>query len=400
MGFRYSDWETRSADVFGIGAAPQSGSFAVSSDVSRTDAGSTYGASPPGSYPWEDPAKRIITADRARTQTSSSHSSTREGQTFMDMSADPDTNSRQLARWARVGSSQFTTADRVLSGTYYDDFTFSMWLGRLFFSVGEYWLQDVYAQPGPTWSGSSKTLTQAEHLALWGDDFPPAGFELGWRQVDLEGCGVAVSSFLDYESNSPTPPTITRRKVTSATSSRTWWASDTIEAEPLVGSFTGSGTVALTGATGAMTDVVNGPHQRVSGVNSLLPGPVVDEFNLPYVIFPIGLNGGAQNSAYTEWLDNSSLWPTGVDPGVDTTGSYPPPDPPSTVYTGGPGADRWANVRLQTTWTFTIRMRWVTPTFGTPPLWQRQRIGVMDSSEQFSSGLLTPQSSPWQGGML
>lgn len=35
-----------------------------------------------------------------------------------------------------------------------------------------------------------------------------------------------------------------------------------------------------------------------------------------------------------------------------------------------------------------------------PPLWQRQRIGVVDAPEQWTSGLVTPQSSPWQGGIL
>jgi hypothetical protein len=35
-----------------------------------------------------------------------------------------------------------------------------------------------------------------------------------------------------------------------------------------------------------------------------------------------------------------------------------------------------------------------------PPLWQRQRIGVVDAPEQWTSGLVTPQSSPWQGGTL
>jgi hypothetical protein len=35
-----------------------------------------------------------------------------------------------------------------------------------------------------------------------------------------------------------------------------------------------------------------------------------------------------------------------------------------------------------------------------PPLWQRQRIGVLDSPEQWTSGLVSPQSSPWQGGTL
>lgn len=34
-----------------------------------------------------------------------------------------------------------------------------------------------------------------------------------------------------------------------------------------------------------------------------------------------------------------------------------------------------------------------------PPLWQRGRIGVLDSPDQWTSGLVTPQSSPWQGGM-
>jgi hypothetical protein len=403
VGFVYGPWQTRTVDVPGLSPSPFRGNAAVSSGIFRGDTSGDYGSGAPGSYPWRDPANRIHVADVARGHTSPNHSPGEDGHTQMDLSAEADTHFRFDTEWAQVGVSAFTTADRVIIGTYYDSFTFNMWLGRLGFGVGPAWVADIYDRPQAAASSNPKTLTAGEWAAMWDTPTPPGVYFA--RQLDVTGCAAAVNATLDTAlGTSPTPPAITRRLGTAATGAAFFYNAATIDAEPLIGSFTGTAALAFTGETGPVNDMAIGPHYEVPGSGSFPledPAGIVPDSNIQYVRVPWKLAGAPDyGQPRVEWLTYDPQWPLGVDPGYDETGGIPPPDPGSTVYHGGQGVDRWATVRLQVTWQFTVRWRWLGFRFGTPPLWQRQRIGVTDSSEQYSTGLVTPQSSPWQGGTL
>lgn len=108
--------------------------------------------------------------------------------------------------------------------------------------------------------------------------------------------------------------------------------------------------------------------------------------------FPLDLsvNAGGPDGLPGRWV---TLYVFGANVRVGISNEAGP-DGPSPDPTLG-GSTRWA-VGLNATLTVGA----ITEMLAAPPLWQGQRIGVADAPDQFARGLVSPQSSPWQGGML
>jgi hypothetical protein len=397
VGDKFSPWFIQSVDVPGLNV---SGNGDIAARVMRTGTDGATGPYPPGGYPWRDPALRLAAANVAKNQTSPTHSTVSDAATFYTSSDLPGIGSRIKSYTALTGVASQTIADRVLIGTYYDEWVWSMWLGMWEAGVDRLMMRNLHQFPG----SSRSFLSFAEWNTLWAGPEPPGGSWL-WRQVDILGSSIEFHVTFTYEPGlgSPTSPVLTRKLRTPERVAQDWWQSDIIEGLPTLGTLsdTASTTVVIGGAWGTTPTTV--PRRISDNVPITTP---VDEFSMINVQagwIPTGAPApqpGETQGVYREFINYSPQWPTGLTPGFDETGGIPPADPPSTVYRGGASQDRYAYVRMEMFTRINLRMRWYGYTFGTPPLWQRQRIGVIDAPESFASGLLTPQSSPWQGGML
>jgi hypothetical protein len=392
----YSPWEIRTLDVPGIWT---SGFGAFTGAVQRTAVQSTIGARAPGSYPWRDPDLRLAAADAARNlpypQNSSGGDTDIEHYTEEEL---PGGSHRWKSIGALVGVESATIADRVLIGTYYDDWQWTMYLGNWWVLADDLFLHDMYQTPG---FGPRAFLTPTEYQSLFQGPAPTGGPQWAWRQIDVLGSSIEFHVTLSMEPVSPTAPVLTRRTRDQAHRSQDWWQADDIEAQPAVGTLSGpSVTVVIGGAWG--TSTYTRPRTIVTNAPVTQPIDEFDIANLRAGWVPSGVTvpDGDQWGIYREFIDYSPMWPTGVMPGYDESGGIPPPDPGSAVWIGGPAENRMGLVRMSMVTRVNLRMRWTGFTFGIPPLFQRQRIGALDAPESYASGLLTPWSSPWQGGML
>jgi hypothetical protein len=124
---------------------------------------------------------------------------------------------------------------------------------------------------------------------------------------------------------------------------------------------------------------------------------------MAHYITPADLAGYPQIATLTPGVDASLTFDLIQDSGTPTTFAY-------TVYLStdlgeldapdvGASSSRSGQWRVLAS-DLVVTYRWAPLGVAVPPLWQRQRIGVMDSPEQYATGLVTPQSSPWQGGTL
>ncbi len=128
-------------------------------------------------------------------------------------------------------------------------------------------------------------------------------------------------------------------------------------------------------ATEIVGDYVALPATRAG----LTSGPVLTDPTLRRMLYPaLAVDVTAATPAFATTI----LTPTGATAGPTLTAHGGAWDP---TYGRGQVNSRFAS--------------WSSPPSLAPPLWQRQRIGVLDSPEQYASGLASPYSSPWQGGI-
>lgn len=386
----FGPWETRTVTVPGMG-----GHLPVQSLLWQWHVAASYGASTPGTYPWRSPANRVAVADAARAKTLASAGETAGPRHDADMTALGGAYQRWDYQSGLSGMRTQTHADRVLVGTNYDDYLIDMWDSTVTIVWDNYWLYTIFRlTSGPTTpplDTNASALSYNEWQTLFGDS--PFGGVFAAREFDLSGMGAVCHitlDFLDTSTLTGGSPTFDARWINEGT---TWRPAATILGLPVLQSLTSTYDLGMLPGQWLFGSTPLGPDQLVVEESD------VSSQQISSVPHPTGTVEG-YFSPVTEHIVPSSVWAAGMDPGYDETGGIPTPEPGSGVYTGGPGANWYATVRLAMTTTYTIKQRWVRFLPSTPPLHQVQRLGVLDSPEQFSSSLLTPQSSGWQGSML
>jgi hypothetical protein len=401
---RFGPWQTRAITLSALSMGPAAGGSTVSAGITSADR-TRDGQAQGNNYPWRDLGTRTAIADQVRTSAVSDHAFNDLGSTFQSFTTtSPDTLGRRVTTKAQVGALSATRSDWTLFNV--NSYTYEIFQGRWGMGVGMEWLNNLYDRPDLVDTGNPKALTPPEWEALWDDTFGVESW-MNEREVDVLGCSVSSLATLDFTATSPTGPGSVTRHVATSTQTNHWYPPATVYSQPAPGN--APGTVSKGGAFAStdLTDMLNGPHFDFGGGSTDTFASRYDRgglghvpgYLMAYVQAPWRVEDANQGLSVVELLQYDPQASAGSDPGFDDAASFPGVSGQN--HAGGTAANRWAVVRLQVDWTFTVRWRWTGfITAPPPPLHQRGRLGVMDAPTQVVSGRMSPQSSGVQGGIL
>jgi hypothetical protein len=379
-----SPWQTRTITVAGFGnQLPWNGNLELDWTNGFTLAGT-------GTRPWQNAATRIGTWNARITPESADHQSFPGN--VLGTAGDGAAYRATSTQNSFVGLTARTITDRQFFGTYNDSFSMQAFMSRVGIGVDR-WLSKLYVgRPfSPT---DTKPLTITEWDALFGP--APDG---AYREFDLTGTSLTLHVRWAVVNASPggVLPTIRRHADTGSAGDGVHYGTDAygwLSAAQVAGL-----PVTDTIADGTTMDLSTEWIRWVE-FNALQPIPAtITQFQLQN-----GFNSldsamvDRPNDVNWNWSSHLTIpqWFVGYDPGYDGD----PPYIDGTSQQGGPGVDHVANVALSMSATVTVRQRFVRTIYGTPPLHQSGRPGVLDASPGAQSQLVTPQSSPIQSGML